>query len=230
MLLLLPHLSLAVFPRVGVHTGDNRVTWQSGCCDGDQIVIDFRDENGDGNQGSGLLRLHNSTDNSSATYEIGPFWGLHRAFGPYCAPAGRHYFSFTSDSNAVETTVRITDSFGLIKARGGMDDFPLEFNTTAPGKFCIPADLGGEALPDELKHERAQKLVRAVHPQTRAPPARSPGDNLSQPAPTVCVPLITRASALRSSRRTSSTRHASSSSGRTSRCRTTKGIRWSTHE
>ena len=158
---LLPKLALAIaYPRVGVHTGDNRVVWQSGCCDGDLIVIDFRDENGDGNQGSGLLRLQNSTDNSTLTYEIGSFWGLHRAFGPYCAPAGRHSISFTSDSNAVETTVKITDSFGLIKARGGMDDFPLEFNTTAPAKFCIPADLGGQALPEELKFERARKLVR----------------------------------------------------------------------
>ena len=161
MSFLLPNLALAIaYPRVGVHTGDNRVVWQSGCCDGDLIVIDFRDENGDGNQGSGLLRLQNATDNSTLTYEIGSFWGLHRAFGPYCAPAGRHSISFTSDSNAIETTVKITDSFGLIKARGGMEDFPLEFSTTAPAKFCIPADLGGQALPEELKFERARKLVR----------------------------------------------------------------------
>ena len=35
--------------------------WRNGCCDGDLVVIDFRDEMGDGNQGSGLLKLTNYT-------------------------------------------------------------------------------------------------------------------------------------------------------------------------
>jgi len=159
----LPIVLSQTYPRVGIHAGDNRISWSSGCCDGDQIVIDFRDENGDGNQGSGLLRLENATDGSTATHEITPFWGLWKSFGPFCAPAGSHTLAFTSDSNHVETTVRITDSFGLVKAQGGMGDLPLDFNTTAPAKFCLPADLGGLGLPEELKFERARKLLAAHH-------------------------------------------------------------------
>jgi hypothetical protein len=38
------------WPRMGIHDGDNKIVWTSGCCDGDLVVIDFRDEMGDGNQ------------------------------------------------------------------------------------------------------------------------------------------------------------------------------------
>ena len=152
------------YPNVGIHTGSNRISWTTGCCDGDMVVIDFRDENADGNEGSGLLRLSNATGGTVATYEIPAFWGLWKSFGPYCAPAGaEHTFTFTSDANAVETTVTITDSFGLVKAKGGMDDFPMVFNTTAPSKWCIPAELGLVELPEELRFERARKIVAAHH-------------------------------------------------------------------
>ena len=97
------------------------------------------------------------------THMIGPFWGLWKSFGPFCAPAGRHSLTFTSDSNDVETTVKIVDSFGLVRAQGGMDDFPLEFNTSAPSKFCVPADLGVPTLSEELKKERARKLIASTH-------------------------------------------------------------------
>ena len=49
---------------------------EPGCCDGDLVILDFRDEMGDGNQGSGLLKLNNNTDGTVATYEIGSFWGM----------------------------------------------------------------------------------------------------------------------------------------------------------
>ena len=90
-----PHMC-ACRPRVGIHSGDNRITWPTGCCDGDQIIVDFRDEQGDGNQGSGLLRLNNGTSETVSTYEVGPFWGLWSTFGPYCAPPGEHSLAFTS--------------------------------------------------------------------------------------------------------------------------------------
>lgn len=41
-------------------TGENRLSWPVGCCEGDLIVIDFRDEQADGNDGSGMLYLNNT--------------------------------------------------------------------------------------------------------------------------------------------------------------------------
>ena len=142
------------FPNMGIHDGDNKIVWESGCCDGDLVIIDFRDEMGDGNQGSGLLRLANNTRGDISTYEVTPFWGMWKTFGPYCAPAGTHTFSFTSDAESTETTFSIIDSFGLVKARGGMDDLPVTFNTTAPSKFCADAPL-----PFEVARERALKVM-----------------------------------------------------------------------
>ena len=72
--------SVASFPQKGVHTGlltasfplipgsdchlygagHNRITWPTGCCDGDLVIITFRDEQSDGNAGQGLLQLNNS--------------------------------------------------------------------------------------------------------------------------------------------------------------------------
>ena len=90
--------------------------WRNGCCDGDLVVIDFRDEMGDGNQGSGLLKLTNYTTGDVSTYEIGSFWGMWESFGPFCAPAGEHSFTFTSDAQSTETTFSIIDSFGLVRS------------------------------------------------------------------------------------------------------------------
>ena len=143
------------YPRMGIHDGDNKVVWTSDCCDGDLVVIDFRDSHGDGNQGTGVLRLVNETSGAVATYEIGPFWGMHKAFGPYCAPPGRHSISFTSDGNEKETGVTVTDSFGLVRAKGGMADLPMEFNTSAPNKYC----LADEDLPLEAQKEAARKAI-----------------------------------------------------------------------
>ena len=85
LILAAPH-----WPRMGIHDGDNKLVWTSGCCEGDLVIIDFRDEQGDGNQGSGILTLNNSTNGAQLVYEIGPFWGLWKSFGPYCAPHGTH--------------------------------------------------------------------------------------------------------------------------------------------
>ena len=90
------------WPRAGIHSGANKIVWTPGCCDGDLVVIDFRDEQGDGNEGSGLLTLANSSSGQKAVYEIGPFWGLWKSFGPFCAPAGTHSLTFTSDANPSE--------------------------------------------------------------------------------------------------------------------------------
>ena len=35
-----------VWPNMGIHDGDNKVVWTVGCCDGDLITVDFRDEVG----------------------------------------------------------------------------------------------------------------------------------------------------------------------------------------
>mmetsp|Transcript_39529 Transcript_39529/g.98554 ORF Transcript_39529/g.98554 Transcript_39529/m.98554 type:complete len:112 (+) Transcript_39529:144-479(+) len=83
-----------------------------------------------------------------------------KTFGPFCAPEGTHTFSYTSDANPSETTFTVTDSFGLIKAAGGMHDFPTSFNTTSPSKFCSPE--GGFSDAERIK--RARKLV-AYHNQ-----------------------------------------------------------------
>ena len=50
-----------VWPNMGIHDGDNKVVWTVGCCDGDLITVDFRDEVGDGNGGNGLLKIYNKT-------------------------------------------------------------------------------------------------------------------------------------------------------------------------
>jgi hypothetical protein len=128
---------------------------------------------GDGNQGKGLLTLANSTSGEAATYEIAPFWGLWKTFGPFCAPAGTHSLSFTSDGNPSETTVSIIDSYGLVRGRGGMHDFPIHFNTSFPSRFCVdetldcPCDLdidsAGYCSKDDTCYnprnkERARKL------------------------------------------------------------------------
>lgn len=152
------------WPRMGHNEGANRIAWTPGCCEGDLVIVEFRDENGDGNQGSGLLRLENASDGSTNTYNIGPFWDLWSTFGPYCAPAGEHSLTFTSDAEVIETTYRVIDSFGLVRAHGGMMDFPAKFNTTAPAKFCTPADHGAGQdgiMNETLRKERARKLLAA---------------------------------------------------------------------
>lgn len=161
------------------------MSWPVGCCDGDLIVIDFRDEQADGNDGSGMLYLNNTFVQS---YRIqcarrgrltGPFCTplpserLHRfvrrrgmlgytwkSYGPFCAQEGWHNFTYTSDGNPEETFFTITDSYGLIKAQGGMDDFPVRFHTLAPSKFCVP----DEGLSAELANKRNNKLF-AYHDQ-----------------------------------------------------------------
>lgn len=150
----------SVWPRAGIHSGNNRITWPTGCCEGDLVVIDFRDEQGDGNQGHGLVRLSNATSGFNNTYELTAFHGMWKTFGPFCAPEGTHTLSFTSDANPSETSYTVTDSFGLIKAAGGMTDFPMSFNTTSPSKFCSPE--GG--FDENEKIKRARKLI-AYHNQ-----------------------------------------------------------------
>ena len=114
-----------VWPNMGIHDGDNKVVWTVGCCDGDLITVDFRDEVGDGNGGNGLLKIYNKTSGLTSSYYLGPFYGTWKAFGPYCAPQcpsenpNCHNLTFTSDANAHETTVTVTDSFGLIKGKLG---------------------------------------------------------------------------------------------------------------
>ena len=107
------------WPRTGIYTGENAITWGTGCCDGDLVILDFRDEMGDGNAGTGLLHLSNASHGTVASYEIGPFHGLWRTFGPYCAPTGQHTLSFTSDANPIETTLTVIDSFGLVRGKAG---------------------------------------------------------------------------------------------------------------
>lgn len=48
------------YPNHAIHNNDNRIAWPNGCCDGDLIVIDFRDEQADGNGGEGTLHLNNT--------------------------------------------------------------------------------------------------------------------------------------------------------------------------
>ena len=118
---------------------------------------------GDGNQGSGLLTLANSTSGEAATYEIGPFHGLWSSFGPFCAPAGTHSIAFTSDSNPTETTVSIIDSFGLVRGRGGMQDFPITFNTSFPSRFCFEHHLGCDCPnPDSKNDEDVEACVNTL--------------------------------------------------------------------
>lgn len=89
--------------------------------------------------------------------QLGYMW---KTYGPFCAPEGWHTFSYTSDANPEETTFTITDSFGLIKAQGGMDDFPVQFHTRSPSKFCTDEHL----LDEQKTVQRAQKLF-AYHDQ-----------------------------------------------------------------
>jgi len=145
------------WPNIGIHDGDNKIAWAADCCDGDTIVLDFRDEQADGNQGSGTLRLHNATDGTVRVHEIRPFWGMWKSFGPFCAPEGTHTMSFTSDANPTETTLTITDSFGLVRGAAGMFDFPISFNTTAPNKMCEAFDNGTE-FDLETQKKRARKV------------------------------------------------------------------------
>ena len=78
-----------------------------------------------------------------------------KSYGPYCAPEGWHNLTYTSDANPQETSFTITDSYGLIKASGSMDDFPVSFHTISPAKFCNPD--GGLAFSEQQK--RARKLL-----------------------------------------------------------------------
>ena len=177
-------------PSAHPAAGENRLTWPSGCCEGDLIIIDFRDEQADGNNGRGMLYI-NRTDSPSTFVEthhitcvarqlrprrraapparpvahtsrtrprsgqLGYTW---KTYGPFCAPEGWHNFSYISDANPTETTFKIRDSFGLVKAQGDMTSFPVRFHTIAPSKFCVPDD-GLEGLSDELMAKRVQKLL-----------------------------------------------------------------------
>lgn len=151
------------YPQLGIHTGDNRLTWPNGCCEGDLIVIDFRDEQHDGNGGSGILYLNNTTTDPPTieTHRIEGMLGYTwKSYGPFCAYEGVHNFTFTSDANPSETSYKITDSFGLVKAEGGMDSFPARFYTMAPSKFCTP-EIGTdkEEFTAKEMRQRNQKLV-----------------------------------------------------------------------
>lgn len=140
--------------------GHNRVSWPNGCCEGDLIIIDFRDEQADGNAGAGMLYINNTAaiPNTIEHYRIdGELGYLWKSYGPFCAYEGWHNLSYTSDANPDETSFVITDSFGLIKAKGGMDAFPVHFHTLKPSKFCTP-DGGLDAL--QLR-QRNRKLIAA---------------------------------------------------------------------
>ena len=199
-----------VWPNMGIHDGDNKVVWTVGCCDGDLITVDFRDEVGDGNGGNGLLKIYNKTSGLTSSYYLGPFYGTWKAFGPYCAPQcpsenpNCHNLTFTSDANAHETTVTVTDSFGLIKGMGGMEDFPIAFSTIAPAKFC----MAGQSEFD-MARAAAQPPATA---RARPPAAR---DGLDAPRPT----LTRRRRHHRSPRTSSSPRGRSSSASATSSTR-----------
>ena len=168
----LPLVAVALLrcvPEVGAnapypkHSGPNRVSWPNGCCEGDHVIIDFRDEQADGNGGSGMLYINNTavTPNTIEHYRIGGEHGyLWKSYGPFCAYEGWHNMSYTSDANADETSFTISDSFGLIKAHGGMDAFPVTFHTLQPSKFCTPAG-GLNALQ---QRQRNRKLI-AAHDQ-----------------------------------------------------------------
>ena len=206
-----------VWPNMGIHDGDNKVVWTVGCCDGDLITVDFRDEVGDGNGGNGLLKIYNKTSGLTSSYYLGPFYGTWKAFGPYCAPQcpsenpNCHNLTFTSDANAHETTVTVTDSFGLIKGMGGMEDFPIAFSTIAPAKFCM-------AGQSEFDMVRAQP-PRGPRPRARATaapaPARRTRDRRDRRAPRSRAAGATH----RSPRTSSSPRGRSSSASATSSTR-----------
>jgi hypothetical protein len=144
----------------GIRSGSNRISWPNGCCEGDLIVIDFRDEQADGNAGTGMLYINNTAavPNTIEHYRIdGDLGYMWKSYGPFCAYEGWHNMSYTSDANPDETTFTITDSFGLIKAKGGMDAFPIKFHTQKPSKFCTPD--GG--LDEVQRRQRNRKLIAA---------------------------------------------------------------------
>ena len=146
-----------------IRSGPNRVSWTNGCCEGDLIVIDFRDEQADGNAGSGMLYINNTSQepNTIENYRIeGQLGYTWKSYGPFCAYEGWHNFSYTSDANPDETSFVITDSFGLVKAQGGMGSLPVRFYTHKPSKFCTPE---GGLTPQQLK-QRTRKLL-AAHDQ-----------------------------------------------------------------
>ena len=110
-----------------------------------------------------MLYINNTavTPNSIEHYRIdGQLGYTWKSYGPFCAYEGWHNFSYTSDANPDETTFTITDSFGLVKAKGGMDAFPLSFHTLKPSKFCTP----DEGLDPVSLKQRTRKLV-AAHDQ-----------------------------------------------------------------
>ena len=121
--------------------GSNRISWPNGCCEGDLVVIDFRDEQADGNAGSGMLYINNTSfepntiENHRIEGQLGYTW---KSYGPFCAYEGWHNFSYTSDTNPEETSFVVTDTFGLVKAQGGMASMPLRFYTHMPSKYCTP--------------------------------------------------------------------------------------------
>ena len=80
-----------------------------------------------------------------------------KTYGPFCAFEGWHNLTYTSDANPDETSFVVTDSFGLVKAKGGMDAFPISFHTTLPSKYCTPS--GGLSATQILQRNR--KLVAA---------------------------------------------------------------------
>lgn len=144
-------------------SGDNRVSWPNGCCEGDLVIIDFRDEQGDGNGGSGMLYINNTSvePNTIESFRIdGQLGYTWKSYGPFCAYQGWHNFTYTSDANPEETSFTITDSFGLVKAQGDMSSLPLRFHTIMPSKFCTP-----ETYTPLQTRQRVRKLL-AAHDQT----------------------------------------------------------------
>ena len=56
---LLSHELLALSP-LPLSSGENRITWPTGCCEGDLVVSDFYDQQGDGNEGEGMLSVESA--------------------------------------------------------------------------------------------------------------------------------------------------------------------------
>ena len=86
----------------GIRSGSNRISWPNGCCEGDLIVIDFRDEQADGNAGTGMLYINNTAavPNTIEHYRIdGDLGYMWKSYGPFCAYEGWHNMSYTSDAN-----------------------------------------------------------------------------------------------------------------------------------
>ena len=107
-----------------------------------------------------MLYLNVEEDGRVETYQIpGEFGYTWKTYGPFCAPQGWHNFTFTSDANTPETRFLIKDSYGLIKACGGMDDFPMRFHTTLPSKYCTAPDAG--YTPLQIR-QRTQKILAAA--------------------------------------------------------------------